>query len=169
VNLLRRFLATTLLLAAWPAAAEEAATPAGARASVPDFELASLDGRFVTLSQLPSQVTLVNFWHSECPPCRREMPAIAAFAQTTPSLRVITVALQGRRATERDGELLPRGGLHLLGPANPRPLLARFGNRSGAVPHSAMLDRERRICARRTGEIDGAWLRDAARNCGING
>ena len=155
---LRHALAATLLLAAWPAAA-----------SAPDFELASLDGRFVILSQLPPQVTLVNFWHSECPPCRREMPAIAAFARETPALRVVTVALQDRRATERDGELLPRGGLHLLAPANPRPLLARFGNRSGAVPHSVMLDRERRICARRTGEIDGAWLRTAARNCGING
>lgn len=153
--------ATVVLLAALPAAAARAS-------SEPlDFELASLDGRFVSLSGLPPGVTLVNFWHSECPPCRRELPAIATFAREQPALRVVTVALQDKRATERDSVLLPGGAHNLIGPANPRPLLARFGNRSGALPHTVMLDRERRVCARKTGEIDSAWLAQAARQCGL--
>ena len=42
----------------------------------PDFELETLDGRTIALSDLRGQVVLINFWATWCPPCRAEMPAI---------------------------------------------------------------------------------------------
>ncbi len=42
----------------------------------PDFELETLTGETVKLSDLRGQAVLVNLWATWCPPCRAEMPAI---------------------------------------------------------------------------------------------
>jgi peroxiredoxin len=42
----------------------------------PDFELSTIQGERVLLSDLRGQAILLNFWATWCPPCRSEMPAM---------------------------------------------------------------------------------------------
>lgn len=53
---------------------QEAIPHAGFQA--PDFELETLDGATVLLSDLRGQAVIINLWASWCPPCRAEMPAL---------------------------------------------------------------------------------------------
>ncbi len=167
---LRHPLPTALLAAALCAAAQPAAAVnpeispksavAGKLAEPLDFELAD-SRRFVRLAELPAKTTLINFWRSDCPPCVREMPLLAELARSG-KVRVITVALQRPYETAAApaviSDALKPPLLSLHGPGEPRGLLARFGNPQGALPHTVLLDPERRPCGQHTGELSPAWL-----------
>lgn len=132
-----------------------------------DFELS--DGRsFVRLSALPEKLTLVNFWRADCPPCLKELPALARLARSGRA-QVILVAVHKPSEIETMPDSL-RAHLRppailLYAPSRPTGLLSRFGDVSGALPHSVWLHRQRKICAARTGMIDDAWLEARIRDC----
>ena len=45
----------------------------------PDFQLTTLDGEEVSLSDYRGKHVLINFWATWCPPCRAEMPDMEEF------------------------------------------------------------------------------------------
>ncbi len=45
----------------------------------PDFELETLDGEVVKLSELKGEKVILNFWATWCPPCKEEMPEMQEF------------------------------------------------------------------------------------------
>lgn len=45
----------------------------------PDFELKTLTGETVKLSQFEGKKVMLNFWATWCPPCKEEMPEMEQF------------------------------------------------------------------------------------------
>lgn len=48
-------------------------------AKAPDFELKTLTGETVKLSNLKGKKVMLNFWATWCPPCKAEMPEMEQF------------------------------------------------------------------------------------------
>jgi thiol-disulfide isomerase/thioredoxin len=46
-----------------------------------DFDLRTLDGGHVKLSELQGEVVFLNFWATWCPPCLEELPDMAALSK----------------------------------------------------------------------------------------
>ena len=153
----RRFAAAALvLLASSVAAAAESL----------DFELARLDGReFFRLSAGRGGPVVINFWDTECPPCAREMPLLDRVARARPDALMVGVSLAPRGQTRDFLDGHPVGYLQLLGPAEPRGLLRRFGDPTGALPHTVVLREDRSLCEAHTGEVSREWLDAALLRC----
>jgi hypothetical protein len=93
---------------------------------LPALTLSDLQGRPVALAGLAGRPTVVNLWATWCPPCRREMPVLAAAQGGTPG--ALRLREPGRTARHRAGLSgqpgpAPRPGAH-------RPAL-RAGRRPG--------------------------------------
>jgi len=138
----------------WPS--EHAAIPPvrPARADpAPDFGLADLDGRPITLRSQRGRVTLLNFWGSWCPPCRWEARGLAALDRRhrAQGLDIIGVALgerngaAGLRAYCRDNRIEYRQAL------GTKEVQEAFGH-IHEIPASVLIDRQGRIRYRWEGE-----------------
>lgn len=63
--------------ASQPAVDARGGLKAGVKA--PDFELKTLTGESVKLSDLKGKKVMLNFWATWCPPCKKEMPEMEQF------------------------------------------------------------------------------------------
>ena len=59
----------------------------------PDFQIKTLDGEPIQLSQLKGRTVVLNFWATWCGPCRQEVPAFARFAQANPDVPVLGLSV----------------------------------------------------------------------------
>jgi cytochrome c biogenesis protein CcmG, thiol:disulfide interchange protein DsbE len=66
---------------------------------IPDFELESLNGEILRLSQYHGHPVVVNFWGTWCPPCVQEMPLLEeVYSQKKPDLVILGVNEQDSSA-----------------------------------------------------------------------
>jgi peroxiredoxin len=72
----------------------------------PSFNLPSLDGGSVTLSQLKGHVVVLDFWATWCPPCRKSLPHVQQVSQDPmlqkKGLKVLAVDLREPKEKVQD-------------------------------------------------------------------
>lgn len=68
----------------------------------PDFELETLDGQAVKLSDYRGQKVMLNFWATWCPPCRAEMPDMQKVEENREDVTILAVN-QVQTETNPDG------------------------------------------------------------------
>lgn len=69
--------------------------------AAPDFELTTIAGDKVRLSDLKGKVVFVNLWATWCPPCRAEMPEMVRFYKDYSSKNIEVLAVN---LTDSDSE-----------------------------------------------------------------
>ncbi|MUK88386.1 redoxin domain-containing protein [Ornithinibacillus sp. L9] len=67
----------------------------------PDFELTTLEGETVKLSDFRGEPVMINFWASWCGPCRSEMPDMQKFYQEK-DITILAVNLTDTELRKKD-------------------------------------------------------------------
>jgi len=69
----------------------------------PDFELVTMDGETVRLSDYRGERVFVNFWATWCPPCRAEMPDMQKlYAEQEVPVEILAVNLTETEGNEEN-------------------------------------------------------------------
>lgn len=144
----------------------------------PDLERPGLDGETIRLADYGGEVVLLNFWATWCPYCQEEIPHLIELQTDLgdEGLQVIGVALNWAFNSQDSGDPAifadKVGGFALENEMNyPTPLvregmadvLARFGNTSGTIPYTLLIDRDGRVRATFLGNPGEEKLRSAVR------
>jgi thiol-disulfide isomerase/thioredoxin len=128
---------------------EEAPFPA------PDEPLSTADGAVTTLAAQPGRLRLVNFWATWCAPCRKEMPSLAALANSRAdrglALVLVATGRNSPEAIERFADEVGLPGMATL--LDPRSRLAAAMGIPG-LPVTILLDAQGTEIARLFGEAD---------------
>jgi thiol-disulfide isomerase/thioredoxin len=122
----------------------------------PAYVLEALEGGTVDLAARGTP-TVVNVWATWCPPCRRELPAFAAVAASTPDVRVLLVNQgedPGTIATYLAREGLPTSGVLL-----DRRQTVGTALQVAGLPTTFAFDAQGRLVDVHVGEISAAALR----------
>ena len=142
-----------------PPAAGEAATIADASQLVgqrrPDFNLADAAGRRVSADAYDGRILLINFWATWCAPCVEEMPMLAEFQRD--HAERVTVAGIAVDDPGRAGEFARELGVGyalLFGQPEAMLVSRNYGNHSGMLPYSVLVDASGIVRWTRLGAVD---------------
>ena len=123
----------------------------------PDFALELLDGSHISLSDLRSQVVVLNFWASWCGPCRREAPALQQVWETYEAKGVVFLGVSYRDAKGASQDFIDAFGITYRNGFDARGQISRAYGVT-AVPETFVIDRQGRIVWSHIGEIEAETL-----------
>lgn len=122
------------------AAAPSAASLIGQRR--PDFTLADAAGNATAVADFDGQIVLLNFWATWCAPCVEEMPMLSRlhgdFAGR--GLSVVGIAVDEPARARAFANELDLAYPLLFGPGEAMLVGRRYGNASGMLPYSVLID-----------------------------
>ncbi len=121
----------------------------------PDFSLPDVDGKMRSISEWDGKVTVVNFWATWCPPCRREIPAFIELQETyeNQGLQFIGVAID---SLEKVQDFIDTMGINyptLIGENKAIEISNDYGNQFSALPYTAIINRQGNITFVKRGEL----------------
>lgn len=122
----------------------------------PDFRLADASGQFVSAERFDGNVLLVNFWATWCDPCVEEMPMLAQLQRdfADRGLAVVGIALDEPGRARAFAESLGIDYHLLFGLADAMVVGRRYGNHSGMLPYTVLVDADGTIRWTRLGVLE---------------
>ncbi len=132
----------------------------------PDFELTTLSGEPIRLSELQGKKVILNFWATWCPPCKAEMPHMQNFYEEyaeTENVEIVAVNL-----TSGDREASVEAFVKDYGLTFPIPMdvEGEVGQKFQAVtiPTSYIIDTNGLIQHKIVGPMDENMMQDFVSN-----
>jgi thiol-disulfide isomerase/thioredoxin len=112
------------------------------------------DGGELAMRSMFGQPVVLNFWATWCPPCVKEMPELDRFAKAFAGQggHVVGLAVDNPTAVRQFLAKTPVGYAIGLAGFDGTELSRKLGNSTGALPFTAMFDRQGRIVQRKLGE-----------------
>jgi peroxiredoxin len=131
----------------------------------PDFTHQSIDGTTFSASDFDGRVWLINFWATWCKPCIDEMPMLSELRskENGTGLEVVGIALDDADRARKFAEELSIAYPILVGKADVVLTGRRYGNSTGLLPFSVLIDADGIIRWTHLGALERDVLLNQAR------
>jgi thiol-disulfide isomerase/thioredoxin len=108
----------------------------------PAFSLKNLNGETISLESLRGKVTVVDFWATWCEPCREEIPALQRLREKYASKNVefVGIAVDSAAKVREYAKAMKITYPLLVGGLESIDLARDFGNKSGGLPYTIVID-----------------------------
>jgi len=128
----------------------------------PDFTLKDMIGLPRSLNEWDNKIIVLNFWATWCRPCLQEIPMFTDIQRQTSdkNIQFIGIAVDDRATVET---FLERTGMDinypiLVGNDDAIPVAVEYGNETGVLPYTVIIDAQGIIRYYHFGSIDRVEL-----------
>lgn len=127
-----------------------------------EFSLPDLDGQMRSTAEWTGQPLLINFWASWCPPCVREIPILESVYQQYADRGLVVVGIAMEPPEDAAAWLADRPVSFpvLHGEFDAYPIAKAYGNDSGSIPFTVLVDSKGQVRQRYSGEVARERLED---------
>lgn len=122
-------------------------------AVIPNLPLTGTLQKKSFLYDYKADYVLINFWATWCPPCRREMPILKKLDHENDNLKVLGFSYDVDYAILEFQQKIGIDYPLFLNNPQTLQLNAMFGNKSGGLPYTVLLDKDHKIIMVHSGEI----------------
>jgi thiol-disulfide isomerase/thioredoxin len=118
----------------------------------PDFEIPTIDGGTIKLSDYRGKVLVLDFWATWCPPCREEVPQLVRIANQNRERGVEVIGLhiddRGRSTAADIRKFIAQFDInYTIGLATDEMFTAYLGDVETAIPQTLVFDRSGKAVA----------------------
>jgi peroxiredoxin len=123
----------------------------------PVFSLPDMDGELHNVDEWRGQVIVVNFWATWCPPCLEEIPVFIELQKrfADRGLQIIGIALQQAHEIRDFADEMKINYPVLVGEQDVIRITTEYGNNIGALPYTAIINRDGKIAFVKRGPLTG--------------
>src|SRR5215470_16867328 len=120
----------------------------------PDFELKTLDGKTVKLSDFRGKGVLLNFWATWCGPCKIEMPWFVELQKEygPQGLEIVGIAMDDEGSNETIAKFIKQMGVNYTILVGKDSVGESYGG-VGVLPTTFFIDRDGKLTAREFGLV----------------
>jgi peroxiredoxin len=134
-----------------------AASKANNTKEIKPFSLMGLDGVRHSLSDWKGKVVMLNFWATWCSPCLSEIRDFVGYQEQYKArgLQIVGLGLDEEKKLRNVQRTLEINYPVLLAdPEANRGLMNQWGNSSGVVPYTVVIDRDGRVAYSHRGQME---------------
>ena len=115
-----------------------------------DFDVRTVDGRTIKLSDYRGKVLVMDFWATWCPPCRLETPQLARLARENRNRGLEVIGLhiddRGRSSPEDIRKFIDNYGItYTVGLATDDMFTSYLGTEDDTIPQTLVFGRDGRL------------------------
>jgi thiol-disulfide isomerase/thioredoxin len=128
----------------------------GSKTVPADFEVRTMDGRTIKLSEFRGKVVVLDFWATWCPPCREGTPQLVRIANQNRARGVEVIGMhiddRGRSTPEDIKKFMNQYSIpYTIALATDEMFVAYLGTEETAIPQTLVFDRSGRAVAHLVG------------------